>query len=140
MLITNLTHTMFGWMTREDADAGEIYEPKTVKQKMKLASASNCVTPVIFDLKNRKFIWCDIISNDNTHWYPNNLENNLSSTAAICYSMVNNEKPDLYTLFMLHASSRGTLVDNKEDADIIFDVDGDVTPFDFDIIISEYLK
>lgn len=68
------------------------------------------------------------------------MENNLSSTAAICYSMVNNEKPNLYTLFMLHASSRGTLVDNKEDADIIFDVDGDVTPFDFDIIISEYLK
>ncbi len=31
---------MFGWMEREGIDSGEIYEPRTVAQKMDLTSQS----------------------------------------------------------------------------------------------------
>ena len=33
---SEMPHAMFGWMEREDSQAGQIFEPKTVKQKMDL--------------------------------------------------------------------------------------------------------
>ena len=69
----------------------------------------------------------------------NNVESNLSGVAATCYSMVNMSKPNLYDLIDLHIRARGLRVDNKEDADIIFDVDDGITPFDLDIIQGEML-
>ena len=81
----------------------------------------------------------------------NNLESNLSGTAAVCYSMVNVRKPNLYDLIALNVMGRGMLVENKEDADIVFDTvlypENDdkasekrmITPFDTDVLMSEYL-
>lgn len=43
----------------------------------------------------------------------NNLESNLSGVAAVCYSMVNVKKPDLYDLIALNVMGRGVLVDNR---------------------------
>lgn len=59
--------------------------------------------------------------------------------AATCYSMVNMSKPNLYDLIDLHIRARGLRVANKEDADIIFDVDSGITPFDVDVFMGEYL-
>ena len=55
-----MPHAMFGWMSREDVKSGEIYEPKTVEQKMDLTSQSTVCIPVIFDCVNREVIWCDM--------------------------------------------------------------------------------
>ena len=69
----------------------------------------------------------------------NNLESNLSGVAATCYSVVNMHKPNLYDLINLHIKARGLRVENKEDADVIFDVNSGITPFDTEIFMSEYL-
>ena len=55
-----MSHAMFGWMERDDGEFGEIFEPKTVKQKMDLASQSTVCIPVIFDCQTREVIWCDM--------------------------------------------------------------------------------
>ena len=55
-----MSHAMIGWMEREDGEFGEIFEPKTVKQKMDLASQSTVCIPVIFDCQTREVIWCDM--------------------------------------------------------------------------------
>lgn len=139
---SDMPHAMFGWMGREDVKSGEIYEPKTVEQKMDLASQSTVCIPVIFDCVNREVIWCDMnlsLNGCRSNYGGNNVESNLSGVAATCYSMVNMSKPNLYDLIDLHIRARGLRVDSKEDADIIFDVDSGITPFDTDIIAGEYL-
>lgn len=139
---SDMPHAMFGWMNREDVSSGEIYEPKTVEQKMDLTSQSTVCIPVIFDCVKREVIWCDMnlsLEGYHTHFGGNNVESNLSGVAATCYGIVNMSKPNLYDLVELHIRARGLRVDNKEEADIIFDVNDGITPFDTEIYMSEYL-
>lgn len=138
----NLPHAMFGWMERENVDSGEIYEPRTVAQKMDLTSQSKVCIPVIFDCVERKFIWCDMnVSLDGCHHHRggNNVESNLMGVAATCYSIVNMKKPNLYDLIDLHIRARGLRVENKEEADIVFDIDEGITPFDTEVFMGEYI-
>lgn len=139
---SDMPHAMFGWMSREDVKSGEIYEPKTVKQRMDLTSQSTVCIPVIFDCVNREVIWCDMnlsLKGCRSNYGGNNVESNLSGVAATCYSMVNMSKPNLYDLIDLHIKARGLWVENKEDADVIFDVDSGITPFDIEVFMGEYL-
>lgn len=139
---SDMPHAMFGWMSREDVKSGEIYEPKTVEQKMDLTSQSTVCIPVIFDCVNREVIWCDMnlsIDGCSTNRGGNNVESNLSGVAATCYSIVNMSKPNLYDLIDLHIRARGLKVDNKEDADIIFDIETGITPFDTEVFMGEYI-
>jgi len=152
----DMPHAMFGWMERAEVDSGEIYEPKTVEQKLDLTADSMVCIPVIFDCVKREFIWCDMnmsLSGIHANIGGNNLESNLSGVAAVCYSMVNVKKPDLYDLIALNVMGRGVLVDNREDADIVFDtelylnndtVENErdkmvITPYDTELFMSEYL-
>lgn len=152
----DMPHAMFGWMERADVDSGEIYEPKMVEQKLDLTAGSMVCIPVIFDCVKREFIWCDMnmsLSGVHMNTGGNNLESNLSGVAAVCYSMVNVKKPDLYDLIALNVMGRGVLVDNREDADIVFDIElylnNDtvenerdkmvITPYDTELFMSEYL-
>lgn len=152
----DMPHAVFGWMERADVDSGEIYEPKTVEQKLDLTADSMVCIPVIFDCVKREFIWCDMnmsLSGIHANISGNNLESNLSGVAAVCYSMVNVKKPDLYDLIALNVMGRGVLVDNREDADIVFDtalylnndtVENErdkmvITPYDTELFMSEYL-
>lgn len=139
---SDMPHAMFGWMSREDVNSGEIYEPKTIEQKMDLTSQSTVCIPVIFDCVNREVIWCDMnlsLNGCHSHYGGNNVESNLYGVAATCYSMVNMSKPNLYDLVNLHIRARGLKVDNKEEADVVFDVDSGITPFDTEIFMAEYI-
>lgn len=165
---SELPNVMFGWMGREDTNSGEIFEPKTVKQKLDLNAPGTVSIPVIFDCLEREFIWCDMSIKDHieTCEYSrrnNNIENNLRGVTAACYSIVNMEKPSLYDLINLHIKARGLLVESIDEADIIFDIEkpipksGEITadaeteteveansqvvitPYDLDIFMGEYL-
>jgi len=139
---SDLPHVMFGWMGRRNVNSGEIYEPKTVEQRMDLTSQSNVCIPVIFDCMEKEITWCDMnlsLERSRNNYGGNNLESNLSGVALTCYSMVNMIKPNLYDLIDLHIKARGLKVESKEDADIIFDVQDGITPFDTDIFVGNYL-
>lgn len=139
---SDMPHAMFGWMSREDVNSGEIYEPKTVEQKMDLTSQSTVCIPVIFDCVNREVIWCDMnltLEGCHRHRGGNNVESNLSGVAATCYSMVNMSKPNLYDLIDLHIRARGLRVESKDEADVIFDIDSGITPFDTEVFMGEYI-
>ncbi len=139
---SELPHAMFGWMGREDVGSGEIYEPATVEQKMDLASQGVVCIPVIFDCQEREMIWCDMnlsLNGCRTSQGGNNLESNLRGVAAACYGIVHMQRPNLYDLIALHIRARGVQVDNKEEADMIFDVEEGITPFDTDVFMGEYI-
>ncbi len=138
----DLPNAKFGWMSREDVDSGEIYEPGTVEQRMDLATKSTVCVPVIFDCIKREMIWCDMnlsLNGCHDHCGGNNVESNLASVAAVCYSMVHIAKPNLYDLIDLHIRARGLRADDIESADIVFDPDSGITPYDTELFMAEYL-
>jgi len=133
---------------RNKPQSNEIYDPKTVISKLDLQTASRNAIPVIFDLKTREAIWVDLATKGvPKSWHYrgwgrscNNVESNRASIKQILKAVTSlNNKPILYDLFMTHAVSRGDIVENKDEADIVFGLDGDITPKDINIINSEYI-
>ena len=109
---------------------------------MDLTANSTIAIPVIFDCVNREIIWCDMnqtLDSVRCNHFGNNLESNLSGVAATCYGVVNIRKPNLYDLISLHIKARGIPVDTKEEADVVFDVNDGITPFDTEVFMGEYL-
>ena len=149
---SDLQNCRFGWMERNDVYSGEIFEPKTVQMKIDLTANSTVEIPVIFDCKERKFIWCDMNLRTNNSWFGGvNLESNVYGVTAVCYAMTHMNKPNLYDLVMLNAKARGNIVVDKKKADIIFAGELQyndkgipakariVTPFDADYFMGQLL-
>ena len=141
---SKMEHAAFGFMTRSDMNSGEIFEPSTVKQRMDLASATTTCIPVIFDLKERVFVWCDMaLTADHVRdgYGGINVESNLPSVVVTCKAMVDVKKPNLYDLFTFNAKARGIIIDNPDEADVRFGLDDncDVKPSDIDVIVGKYL-
>ncbi len=127
-----------GWMARSgDAQEGDIFDARTVKDKVDLASDSTNIIPMIFDVKNKEMIWVD--TNYGNKSLFSNAVNKSDSISMITKSWNEIIKPNLYDLFVLHAKARGTLVDKPEDAEAIYSLHEGVTPFDFEVIASEYM-
>lgn len=113
----------FGWMERENMDSGEIFEPSTVDMAIDLNAQSTQEIPVVFDLKTREFVWCDLSGNGNCGFRGNSIECNLKGTITSCYAAVNLRKPSLYDAIVLNAVARGEIVEDRNEADIIFSND-----------------
>jgi len=127
-----------GWMARKEPKSGEIYEPKTVQHKFDISTDCQICIPMIVDLVCKKVIWADMGLTKRPGWN-NNVEANKSGIAATCKAVVKMKKPNLYDLIALHIKARGVYCDNKDAADIIFDVGDGITPFDTEIFMGEYL-
>ena len=68
-----------------------------------------------------------------------NVESNLHGVTATCYAMVNMKKANLYDLIRLHIRARGEEVSSKEEADLVFDLEEGITPYDTDVFMGQYL-
>ena len=128
-----------GVMARQKPNSGEIYDPRTVENKMDLTADSTIAIPMIIDLVDRQVIWTDLSLKRNLSTY-NTLHGNMSNLQLTVKAMVNLCKPNLHDLFRMHAEARGEIVEDIKDADTIFSMDEGVTPFDADVIISEYMS
>lgn len=135
----DMPNIKFGYMEREQSDMGEIFEPNTVKQRIDLATNSETSLPMVFDLVERKMIWLDLSLSLQRLGFTNTLENNFASAREVLQIMTNLKRPNLYELIIMNVMARGMLVDNKEEADIIFDLEDGITPYDIDEIIGKYL-
>jgi len=126
-----------GWMSRNSSQSGEIFEPRTVENKVDLTANTKICIPVIIDLKEKKIIWTDLALSKEPLW--NNVEMNQRGMVLMGKGITLLHKPNLYELFSLHAQARGIIVDNMEEADTIFSLTEGITPFDIDVINSEFL-
>jgi hypothetical protein len=130
-----------GWMTRSKPQSNEVFDPKTVEQKVDVQSASRFAIPVIFDLQEGNAIWLDMVASkrglnrtmQNVHTARATLRDLLEGALSL------DNKPVLSDLFTIHANARGEIVDDIEDADTVISWDGDVKPSDVNTILSEYL-
>lgn len=133
----NLNNCRFGWMEREDVNSGEIFEPSTVEMKMDLTADSTTAIPVIFDCIERKFVWCDMnLGVSHSGFGGNNLESNLRGVTATCYGLTHLNKPNIFDLVSFNAVARGTVVTDRNEADIIFSNDKKI-PYEIVEVVDE---
>jgi len=124
-------------MARQEPGSGEIYDPRTVENRLDLTAEARIAIPLVFDVLEDKAVWCDMALRSHPRWY-NNVHGNLSGIAVTLQSMVNLKKPSLYDLLTLHTEVRGERVNSPEAADAVFSVDNG-TPFRQEEIVSQYL-
>ena len=132
----DLPECFAGWMLREKAQKGEVFDPKTVEDKADLASETRSGIPVIFDLDKMESIWCDSALSIDRH-SPVNVDNNKSAIELLCRAMSRTDKPSVYDLLYIHSVARGTFVNFPEDADTVFSV-ANGTQFDLGLA-SEFM-
>ena len=143
----DMQHAAFGWMRRDGLNTGEVYEPATVDNRMSLLSRTNEAIPVVLDCETREFVWVDM-NMQNEALY-NCVESSYATDADVGACVVDMPKPNMYDLVVLNARARGELVEDKADADIIFDVDNAdapegseavfVSPYDIEYFMAELL-
>lgn len=92
---------------------------------------------MVLDLYENKVVWADISLKSQPRW--NNVENNMSGMILMGKALTTMKKPNLYDLLMLNAEARGELCESIEDADTVFSINNGITPYDTDIIVSQYL-
>lgn len=145
----------FGFMARNDILSGEIFEPSTVVNRMSITSNSNRCIPCVIDVSTNELVWIDMAGG-----LPQNscdtLESNLVGSTLTAYGLMNMVRPTMFDTVLINAIARGEIVDNKEDADIIFDYDYNyednskyldnpnknvrvVTPYDIDVYMSDLI-
>lgn len=135
---TTVPECFAGFMSRENVQSGEVYEPASVRGKADLTVEATQAIPYVFDLKTREAIWVDVTMPSRSSGQVN-LHTNLSNISLAVQAFVSRKPVDLYELFTLHARSRGRLVSSPENADVSFGFEGDVTPRDVEKILSLYL-
>lgn len=135
---TDIPECFAGWMMRKNPQSGEIFEPKTVENKVDLTSDTEICIPVIIDLQERKVIWTDLALTKNPYWQ-NNIEGNQKGMVLMGKGITTLNKPNLHELFSLHGQARGTITNDKDQAETVFSLSEGITPFDIDVINSEFL-
>jgi hypothetical protein len=135
--ISQVPECFAGWMLRDKPQSGEVFEPKTVVDRLDITSPSRMVVPFIIDLQERRMIWVDAEVSGVQRWGSNVL-NQKSKIVIVGKAFTKIKKPNLFDLFALHGQGRGRLVSSSEKADTVFSVK-DGTQFDLAKIASEYL-
>jgi hypothetical protein len=103
-----------GYMIREKANQGKIFEAKTVKDRFDIKSKTKISIPFIFDIQENKVMRSDI-SFTKAPIY-NNVESTKHNVIKICkvLSQLSTFKPTVFKLAALHAAARSNniVVDN----------------------------
>ncbi|WP_434601761.1 TerD family protein [Pseudomonas sp. Z4-7] len=133
----DLPECFTGWMARADVASGEVFEPRSVIDRLDIASDTGICLPFVMDLQERRVIWADLGLTSSPRW--NNVQNNLSGISLMLRALVHTPRPDLETLFDLHARARGERVASPQQAQAVFAPHQGVTPFDTDLIRSQFL-
>jgi hypothetical protein len=133
----DLPECFAGWMARQQANSGEVFEPRTVMDKLDVASNTRICIPAVFDLAKKEVIWADLALKKRPSF--NSVGTNLSGVSLMLQSLTCLSKPDLYTLFSLHIRARGSLAEPAKDADSVFGMNEGITPFEIDRIRAGFL-
>jgi hypothetical protein len=125
-------------MIRQKPNSGEVFEPKTVQDKIDVTASSRTCVPIIIDAQDRRVYWADL--GLKSAMQINNAARNSVGFSQIGRAIAGLQKPTLYDLFGMHAEGRGALVDSPDQADAVFGLhEGTVTAFDTDTILSQFL-
>ncbi len=109
-----------GYMERDALRSGKVFEPESVTLRFDLDSENTTAAPIIFDLVERKVIYADIASGNSAHSAEGGAGTKQQALTEAMMT-VSERKPTLYDVLLLNAQARGEIVDNREDADVVYD-------------------
>lgn len=136
----DLPECFAGWMARQAVQSGEIFEARTVRDKVDIAGDTTVNIPLIIDLQEEQVVWADIALK--SRGPINNSRKNGESLVLMGKAVTGLVKPTLYDLFDMHAEARGTTRCSEAtqgEADTVFSQHTGITPFDADRITSEFM-
>jgi len=133
----DLPECFAGWMARQHPNSGEIFEPKTVQDKLDITADSRIAIPLIIDVQENQVIWADMSLKNHPRWN-NNVHGNLPGISLSLQSLVEMSKPNVYDLLRLHIESRGQLVDSPDQAEAIYSPEEGIQ-YRHDELLSEFM-
>lgn len=134
----DLPECFAGWMARSKPGSGEVFDARTVADRIDLTADTTIAIPMVFDLFDRKVLWTDLALRRHPA-YVNAVGPNLKGIGMLLEAMDTLRRPTLHTLFTLHARARGGLVQSPGQAATVFALTDGITPFDIEVIRSEFL-
>lgn len=136
---SELPECFAGVMAIDDiTDDEPVFDPAKSFIRSDISTATNTCLPMVFDLETKEVIWVDSIVPHGG--CINNVRYSQGSIANLVRGILCAAYPRLDDLIILNTMARGgRIVENKEDADIIFSLDEGITPFDLEIINTEWV-
>lgn len=131
---SQIPEAVAGVMLRENLDAGEVFDGKTVETAFSLTQDSNGILPYVFDLQTRELIWVGLSV---TTRGINSAGGHRSAFSHIVQAAATHKVVTVGQLVAQHAQARGAIVvANAEDADEVYGPD---TAFQAEKLLSEWL-
>lgn len=134
--LKDIKECVFGVMERNKPESNKTFIPSTIENCIKISSDGNNSTICALDLVERCFIWLDI-NNSSGNYNSNIIENTSNIRNSMIGKIILGKQLSIKELLTLHGTARGTIVDNKDEADIKFEFDDFITDY---TKIGEYLK
>ena len=100
-----------GYMIRDKVDSGEVYEPKTVRSAFSINCESTTAYLFAVDLKTRELVWLNLAENSMRR---------IAATTDVSYVLDRIGEVDVLSAGDVVAMVSNELVDNPEDAELIF--------------------
>jgi hypothetical protein len=118
----NMFPCFAGFMERDALRSGRKFEPESVNLKFDVKTPASEISAHIFDLEANEVIFCDITGANRMY---NNVSKSQQSLQEKVEAALNlpKTKPTLGDVLEAHAMARGTIVNNRFDADTIFDLE-----------------
>lgn len=147
---SDMPEAYLGWMMRADGQSGDVFDARTVRQKVDLTTSGERVLMGFVDVARREFVWADLVLPNKRGGY-NAIESTTLMSAVLARGIVNPVRPTLGALLADHAAARGERVATPEEADIVFSgklptaivqakaEQQVVTAYDAEVLIADYL-
>jgi len=112
-----------GWSFRDKSDNSvKTFDIQTVANKLSLSGTGNSCIPLVVDLVTKEIIFTDLyLANGNRYA----MVESSSKTTSMMIREINKfteTRPNLYDLALVNAKARGSIVNNKKDADVTFGI------------------
>ncbi len=124
---------LMGWMNRTDAEAGEVFEPSTVESMMHVIGKTCCLG-FIFDVDEMMVTWVNMAL---THGgVLNNAHYLMKTLIPFLKQQMTKTRFSVKDLLELHAIAHGCIVSDRDNADMVCAIDGDISPYDSDKLLA----
>lgn len=122
-----------GFMTRDALKSGQRFEPASVRLKFDVSAKAAQHMPLILDVKTGEIIYTDLVVGGGRHAAVTRQFDKFRTLLGMALDLVNT-KPTVYDLLTLHAMTRGSIVEDPAEADIVFKAD----EIDLHTLVSDY--
>jgi len=114
---------VIGFMERDNKTSSKKWSPETVANSFKVSSKGSNVNLIIIDFTTMEWVLVDEDSDGIPVEFSNNINKYVKQLAEL-------PKVSAYDILTMHANARGSVVENKEDAETVFNFDDFSTSYE----------